>query len=148
VDQHPSPRATVFRGRTVDVDLLVTEAYHLVCRGGGSLRALSGDGALQFEKYGDKASADMTEGSYAWIDRKLSANEDSLLRPLGFEEQLQESFSRAPGGFLVFCAFTRYDDATKSPHLVALSYENYMIRDDNGKLQPAMAVHICEDHMP
>lgn len=150
-DQRPAAGSTVFRGQTVEVDLVVKQPYVYVCRGGGPLSAPTDGDTLRFEKYNGKPSPEMKEGSCAWITGGNFSNQDPFLKPLGFEKELPDAFSKAPGGLLAFCAFSQYDlgaNATKSERLVALSYDEYMIRDDNGQLQPKIAAHICVDHMP
>jgi TIR domain len=144
-DQRPAGGSTIFRGQAVEVDLVASEFYTLVCRGGGPLSATAAGDILKFERHSSPASREMKEGSCAWMDRAIRSNEPSDFRPLGFKEELPAAFRSAPGGFLAFCAHL---DPTTTSRFVAVSYEDYMIIDGNGQLQPRFATFICVEPMP
>jgi hypothetical protein len=151
-DQRPAAGSTLFMGQTVEVDLLTKQPYWLVCRAGGVLGTATGGDTLEFEKHNGTPSLDMKEGSCSWVTGAIVPNQDSVLKPLGFKDELADRFAKAPGGFLAFCAFSQYDlpNPKKSERLVLLSYDEYMIKDDAGQLHPRTGVgsHICVDRLP
>lgn len=147
--QRPAPGAAVFRGRTVQVDFIRREPYRLVCKGGGLMSAASSTGDMRFESHPGAGAADMKPGSCAWVTGPLHPNQDPVLRPLGFGPQLGGAFERAPGHVLTFCAYSEYDraNAQRSERLVALDYKQYLMADDNGRLRPVTAGHVCDDKL-
>jgi hypothetical protein len=150
VDQRPAAGSTVFRGQTVEVDLVVKQPYVLVCRAG--LSGTANRDVFKFEKYDAKPSAEMNKGSCSWLtDGPISPNQDPFIKPLGFEKELPKRFSNAPGGLLAFCAFSQYDhlsgNGSRSERLLALSADEYMRYDDNKILTPRLRDYLCIDHL-
>lgn len=149
VAQRPAAGTTLFRGQTVEVDLILREPYRLVCRGGGTLDSSAPGPDLQFERHPGVWSLDMQPGSCAWVTGPIVANQDPVLRPLGFKEQLPRLFNEAPGHMLTFCAFSEYDqpNPTRLERLVALNYRQFLSPDDNGRLNPTVAGHVCDERL-
>jgi hypothetical protein len=147
--QRPDPGTTLFRGQTVEVEFIMREPYRLVCKGGGALGASTPGDDLRFEKHPGTWSLDMKPGSCTWVDAPISPNQEPVLRPVGFKNQLPEIFKAAPEQFLTFCAYSEYDrpNATRSERLVALDYRQFLTPDDNGKLNPNVAGHVCDERL-
>jgi hypothetical protein len=147
--QRPDPGTTLFRGQTVEVEFIMREPYRLVCKGGGALGASAPGDDLRFEKHPGTWSLDMKPGSCTWVDAPISPNQEPVLRPVGFKNQLPEIFKAAPEQFLTFCAYSEYDrpNATRSERLVALDYRQFLTPDDNGKLNPNVAGHVCDERL-
>jgi hypothetical protein len=146
-DQRPSPGSHRFASQSVEVDLIVVEPYQLICRAGASFAEKPGDDGFRFEKYDGPISVQMKAGSCSWLTGPMRATEANFLKPLGFADEIQERFKRAPGGFLAFCAKSQYDDSGKSPRLAALSVDDYMRKDDAGQLVARITDFICSDRM-
>lgn len=146
-DQRPPAGQTIFRGQTVEVDFIVREPYRLVCKGGGELTSPGRADVVKFDPYPAAWSLDMPPGSCAWVTSPLVPNQDPYLKPLGFKDKLPELFKNAPGGFLVFCSYSEYDqpNASKSERLVAINYNQFLSPDDNGKLNPTVSGHVCDE---
>ena len=102
---------------------------------------------VKFDPYPAAWSLDMPPGSCAWVTSPLVPNQDPYLKPLGFKDKLPELFKNAPGGFLVFCSYSEYDqpNASKSERLVAINYNQFLSPDDNGKLNPTVSGHVCDE---
>jgi hypothetical protein len=147
--QRPAPGSIRLLGQTVEVDLLVREPYRLVCRGGGLLDARTEADVLQFERHPGPWSLDMHPGSCAWVTGPVHPNQDLLLRPVGFKDELANLFKIAPGGFLTFCAYSEYDhpNASRSERLAAINYQQFLSPDDNGKLNPTVAGYVCDERL-
>lgn len=149
-NQRPAPGTTLFRGETVEVEFIRKEPYRLVCKGGGSLGAVVPGADLRFEMHpGTWSSPDMKPGSCTWVTGPIHPNQDPVLRPVGFKHQLPELFNEAPGHMLTFCAYSEYDhpNAPRSERLVALNYQQFLTPDDNGKLNPTVGGHVCDDRL-
>ena len=146
-DQRPAPGTDLFVSQSVEVDLIVVEPYQLVCRGGGSFDARPGDDGFTFEKSDGTPSAQMKAGSCSWLDRPMGPTEANFLEPLGFADELPDRFRSAPGGLLALCTKSQYDPSGKSPRLAALSFEDFMRKDDNGQLTPRIGDYVCSDRM-
>ena len=148
-NQRPAPGTTLFRGETVEVEFIRREPYRLVCKGGGSLSAVVPGADLRFEKHPGSWSLDMKPGSCTWFGGPIHPNQDLVLRPVGFKDQLPELFKAAPGQFLTFCAYSEYDhpNEPRSERLAALNYQQFLTPDDNGKLNPTIAGHVCDDRL-
>jgi len=147
--QRPAAASILFFGQTVDVDFIMREPYRLVCRGGGSLSGPSRGDVLQFERHPGAWSLDMKPGACAWVTGPLHPNQDLQLKPIGFKEQLPHLFMDAPGQFLTFCAYSEYDrpNSGRSERLVAINYKQFLSPDDNGKLTPTVAGHVCDERL-
>jgi hypothetical protein len=147
--QRPAPGTTLFRGQTVEVEFIMRESYRLVCKGGGALDATVPGEDLRFDKHPGTWSLDMTPGSCTWVTGPIVDNQDPVLRSLGFKDQLPQLFKGAPGQILTFCAYSEYDhpNPTRSERLVALNYKQFLTPDDNGKLNPTVAGHVCDERL-
>jgi hypothetical protein len=147
--QRPAAGSIRFLSQTVEVDFIVREPYRLVCKGGGALSAPARGDVLQFERHPGAWSLDMSPGSCAWVTGPLHPNQDLLLRPVGFKEQLPALFEAAPGHFLTFCAYSEYDraNAQRSERLAAIDYRQFLTPDDSGKLNPTVAGHVCDERL-
>ena len=144
-EQRPEAGSWLFRGQSVEVELVSIETYILVCRGGGSFDGLPGEDGFTLEFHSEAASRQMDEGTCAWLDRPLNPQEAKFMKPLGFDEEVPEMFRRAPLQLLAFCAKSQYV-ADQSPRLVALSVTNYLQNDGSGRLTEAIGGQTCVDH--
>lgn len=108
---------------------------------------VSDDETLGFEKHPGSWSLDMKPGSCAWVTGPLHPNQQPVLKPLGFKNQLSDLFQNAPGGILAFCAYSEYDHPSSglSERLALVNYTQFLTPDDNGKLNPTTAGYVCDD---
>lgn len=147
--QRPTAGAYLFRGQSVEVNLIPKELYHLVCRGGGMLGKPTDDDTLVFEKHGDSASFQMGKGTCAWRDRGLRESETPVIKPLGFMRELLLAFEQSPGGYVELCAFSDYPqpitDVTRSIQLLALSFDAATTLDGDGQVQWKTNGIYCKD---
>ena len=143
-DQRPEPGTLLFWRQTVEVDFMRHEFYYLVCSGGGSFDGDAVDGVYSFEKFEDKASAKMRQGSCAWIDRTMNADEAKFIKPLGLGNDLGKQLRQAPGGLLALCSKSQYI-ASASPQLVAIEVRNFLKSGPDGELVQDITDGLCSD---
>jgi hypothetical protein len=150
VEQRPPAGTHLFRGQSVEVELIAKQPYYLICRGGGLIDQDVGKDLVRFTRHKGLPSPEMSPGSCSWTSGEIHRNQDEVIKPLGFQKDLKRLFDRAPGNMIALCVFSEYDlgaKAVKSERYAAVDYADYMMRDDNGKLVPRIGVHICVDRL-